>query len=216
MDAPLVLTTLLDPNEIDDEAHAMDVAASYPLEFYEASLNMAAPGEIAIETVAKRLNTERQYEGLKYTHGARLEGPVQTTYVKLTNMHEKVAQELELMSRIRAVDLQNAAEKIILSHFLPDLYGNLHKFSKQQFRCVGCNRKFRRVPLQGKCTKCGGKLLLTINKGGIKKYLALSKEMAEKYGLPTYLKQRLLLIEKEIESIFEGDKRKQFSLADYA
>ncbi|MFH1106937.1 MAG: DNA polymerase II large subunit [Candidatus Micrarchaeota archaeon] len=216
MDAPLVLTTLLDPNEIDDEAHAMDSASSYPLEFYEATLNMASPGEVAIETVAKRLNTEGQYEGLGYTHEAALEGPIETKYVQLTNMREKVEIELELMGKIRAVDSQNAAEKIILSHFLPDLYGNLHKFSKQQFRCVDCNRKFRRVPLQGKCTKCGGKLLLTINKGGIKKYLNLSKQLAERFNLPVYLKQRLLLIEKEIESIFEGDKRKQFSLADYA
>ncbi|MFH1200047.1 MAG: DNA polymerase II large subunit [Candidatus Micrarchaeota archaeon] len=216
MDAPLVLTTLLDPNEIDDEAHAMDCVSSYPLEFYEASLNMASPSEAAIETVAKRLNTEAQYENIRYTHEAALEGPVQTMYVRLTNMHEKVSHELELMTRIRAVDSQNAAEKIILSHFLPDLYGNLHKFSKQQFRCVDCGRKFRRVPLLGKCTKCGGKLLLTINKGGIKKYLAISKELAERFDLPLYLKQRLLLIEKEIANIFEGDTKKQFSLADYA
>ena len=32
MDAPLVLTTRLDPNEIDKEAHNVDVKWEYPLE----------------------------------------------------------------------------------------------------------------------------------------------------------------------------------------
>ncbi|MBU1197555.1 DNA polymerase II large subunit [Candidatus Micrarchaeota archaeon] len=216
MDAPLVLTTILDPSEIDDEAHAMDTVSQYPLAFYRASENMAAPGEVPIETVRQRLNTPNQYENIQYTHEASMEGVMQTKYVQLKTMQEKVAEELNLMRKIRAVDVQNAAEKIILSHFLPDLYGNLRKFSRQQFRCVDCSAKYRRVPLQGKCRRCGGKILLTINKGGIKKYLELSKTLTDTYQLPLYLKQRLLLIEKEIASIFEDERSKQFSLADYA
>ncbi|MFH1257387.1 MAG: DNA polymerase II large subunit, partial [Candidatus Micrarchaeota archaeon] len=216
MDALLVLTTILDPNEIDDEAHAMDCVTHYPLEFYEASLRMAAPGEAKIEKVGDRLLKESQYENINYTHYAKLEGPTQTRYVELTNMREKVEEELTLMGKIAAVDVRNATERIILSHFFPDLYGNLRKFSKQKFRCVDCGMKFRRVPLQGKCFKCGGKLLLTVNKGGITKYLELSKSLVERYDLPDYLKQRLMLIEREIKSIFEDEKVKQFSLSDYA
>lgn len=216
MDALLVLTTILDPNEIDDEAHAMDCVRSYPLEFYHATLNMAAPGEVKIGKVADRLETEAQYENIDFTHYAKLEGPVETRYVQLTNMKEKVDAELGLMGKIVAVDVRNATERIILSHFFPDLYGNLRKFSKQKFRCVDCGMKFRRVPLQGKCFKCGGKLLLTVNKGGITKYLEISKSLTEKYDLPDYLKQRLMLIEREIKSIFEDEKVKQFSLAEYA
>lgn len=215
MDAPLVLTTKLDPREVDDEVHAMDVVWSYPLEFYQACAKVSSPSEVKLETVSLRLGTPSQYEGLGYTHPARLIGPVQSSYVKLGAMSEKVEVELELMRRIRSVDVSGAAERIILAHFFPDLYGNLRSFSKQAFRCVGCNSKFRRVPLMGKCTRCGGKILLTINKGGIEKYLKLSKDMAERYGLPTYLKQRLLLIEKEIASIFENDSVKQYSIADY-
>ena len=216
MDALLVLTTILDPNEIDDEAHAMDCVRQYPLEFYHLTLNMAAPGEAKIGKVGDRLETEAQYEGIDYTHFAKMEGPIETRYVQLTNMGEKVEEELTLMSKIVAVDVRNATERIILSHFFPDLYGNLRKFSKQKFRCVDCGMKFRRVPLQGKCFKCGGKLLLTVNKGGITKYLELSKSLAERFDLPDYLKQRLMLIEREIKSIFEDEKVKQFSLAEYA
>ncbi|MBI5636167.1 hypothetical protein HY993_04360, partial [Candidatus Micrarchaeota archaeon] len=103
-------------------------------------------------------------------------------------------------------------------HFLPDLYGNLRSFGRQTFRCVDCNAKYRRVPLIGKCRKCnGGKLLLTINKGGIEKYLNLSNQLVKRFNLPTYMAQRLLLIEQEINSVFaeEKEEQKQVSLADY-
>ncbi len=215
MDAPLVLTTVLDPKEVDDEVHAMDACTSYPLEFYEACAKISSPSDVKLDTISTRLGTPAQYEGIGYTHYATIAGPVQSKYVQLGDMDEKVREELRLMSKIRAVDVKNAAERILLSHFFPDTYGNLRKFSKQSFRCTGCNAKYRRVPLAGACRKCGGKLLLTINKGGIQKYLKLSQKLVEEFGLPDYLKQRLMLIEREIDSIFEDDKVKQFSLADY-
>ena len=217
MDAPLVLTSTLKTNEIDDEAHAMDCAWQYPLEFFEATQRTPPPSEVKIETVSDRLGKESQYEGLGYTHECAFEGPTRSSYVSLGTMKQKVEIELELMRKIRAVDVAGAAERILLSHFFPDLYGNLKSFSKQGFRCVDCNAKYRRVPLRGKCVRnnCGGKLLLTINKGGIEKYLKLSQQMASDYGLPAYLRQRLDLVEKEIKSIFEDDKAKQFSLAAY-
>ena len=38
MDLPLILTTRLDPSEVDKEAHNLDTLGRYPLEFYEATL----------------------------------------------------------------------------------------------------------------------------------------------------------------------------------
>ncbi|MBI4406352.1 DNA polymerase II large subunit [Candidatus Micrarchaeota archaeon] len=215
MDAPLVLSSQLNPSEVDDEVHAMDVCSKYPLEFYRASQRNAYPSEVKLETVEKRLGKPGQFEGLRYTHFASLHGPIETAYVTLGDMKEKVKVELDMMKKVRAVDATAAAERIIQSHFFPDLYGNLRSFGRQIFRCVECNSKFRRVPLRGKCSRCGGKLILTINRGGIEKYLELSKKMAEDYSLPLYLKQRLQLIEKDIASLFEDDKSKQFSLAEY-
>ena len=58
-------------------------------------------------------------------------------------------------------------------------------------------------------------MLLTINKGGIEKYLQISRDIVERYDLPDYLKQRLELLEKEIKSIFEDDKVKQMGLSDF-
>ena len=215
MDAPLVLTTVLDPREVDDEVHSMDSAFVYPLEFYDACAKYASPNEVKMDVLGKRLGQNSQYEGIGFTHHASINCPTQTRYVQMKDMQQKVEMELELMSKIRAVDASNAAERIINSHFFPDLYGNLHSFSKQSFRCVDCTVKYRRVPLSGKCNKCGGKLLLTISKGGIEKYLEISQNMANKYHLPEYLKQRLMLIRKEIESTFTDDRSKQFSLQTY-
>jgi len=215
MDAPLVLTTRLDPKEVDDEVHSMDRASVYPLEFYEAAQRFANPSEVKVDLVSDHLGKPDAMFGIQFTHDAALSGPYVTTYVKFSNMQHKVEDELALMERIEAVDAAEAAERIILNHFFPDLYGNLRSFSKQSFRCVGCNAKYRRVPLIGKCRKCSGKLLLTISKGGIEKYLKLSQVMAERFHLPEYLKQRLLLIEKEIASIFNDEQVKQFKLAEY-
>ena len=96
-----------------------------------------------------------------------------------------------------------------------DTYGNLRAFAKQHFRCVACNENYRRVPLAGKCTKCGGKLILTVSEGNILKYLDTSMELAEKYGLSDYLKQRLSLVKKEVDSLFTNELKKQVSLSDY-
>src|SRR5947199_313937 len=57
MDAPLVLTTRIDPNEIDKEAHNLDLSSAYPLSLYEAAERFAHPKEVEpqIDTVGKRI-----------------------------------------------------------------------------------------------------------------------------------------------------------------
>ena len=80
--------------------------------------------------------------------------------------------------------------------------GNLHSYSRQGFRCVKCNAKYRRVPLKGVCTRCSGKLLLTISKGGIEKYLNTAINLADRYELEPYIKQRIILLKEEIEAVF--------------
>ena len=61
MDAPLVLTTRLDPNEIDKEAHNVDCLREYPLELYEAAMAMKEPKEIEkkMDLIAGRIGTEK-------------------------------------------------------------------------------------------------------------------------------------------------------------
>ncbi len=227
MDAPLVLTTRLDPREIDDEAHNIDIALGYPIEFYEATLRYAHPKELKkmIEVVGDRVGKQEQYSGLGFTHHTSdiASGPRVSSYKTLASMMEKVERQLELAKKLRAVDQRDVAKRVVESHFLPDLAGNLRTFSKQTIRCVGCNSKYRRVPLSGKCRRCGGKLMLTVSKGGVEKYLTVTKDLIEKYGLDDYLRQRVRILEASISAVFadrgNGSSKqgsRQVSLSDFS
>ena len=217
MDAPLVLTPFIDPKEVDDEVHAIERVSHYPLEFYYATLEYKAPSEIKLRTVRDTLGTPEQFEPFPLTHATSdiHEGNMRTAYVGLKSIPEKLDAQFALQDRLRAVDSKDAAERLIANHFIPDLYGNLRSFSRQTFRCSQCNASHRRPPLHGKCVRCGGKLLLTINKGGIQKYLEVSKNIVQRYALSEYTKQLLDLVEREIKSIFEDDEEKQTGLADF-
>jgi DNA polymerase II large subunit len=219
MDAPLVLTLNLDPREVDDEAHNVDIVDRYPLEFYEATLRYARPQEVEnlIETVSRRIGKPEQYYGLRFTHdtGDIAAGPLMSSYKTLGSMLEKVRHQLALARKIRAVDERDVAQRVIESHFLPDLAGNLRAFSKQTIRCVNCNAKYRRVPLNGKCRRCGGKLVLTVSKGSVEKYLEVTKTLINEYNLDDYLRQRIEIIEMSISSVFDNDAAKQVSLSDF-
>jgi DNA polymerase II large subunit len=97
-----------------------------------------------------------------------------------------------------------------------DIAGNLRAFSTQSFRCKSCNKRFRRLPLRGKCPSCGGPLTLTVYRGGIEKYLEAAQQLIDKYGLSNYYTQRIALIKDEITSMFDNKKPKQISLTDFA
>ncbi len=207
MDAPLVVTTRLDPREVDSEVHNMDVVRYYPLEFYGATYELQSPKSIKfIERVEDRLGKPEMYEGLKFTHdsGDIGLGPKMSLYKQLGDMVEKVERQLALAERIRAVDEHHVAETIINSHLVPDLRGNLRSFTRQEFRCVKCNTKYRRPPLTGKCPKCGGKIVLTVSKGAIEKYLPTAKMLVTKYNVLDYTRQRICITEKDIKTLFEN------------
>ena len=216
MDAPLVLTVIIDPKEVDSEVHNMDICDRYPLEFYRATLRYAHPKEFVgmIERVEDRLESEEKNYGLRFTHNTAniALGIKESAYKTLGSMENKLKHQMELAEKILAVDEHDVAERVINSHFLPDIIGNLRAFSRQEFRCVKCNQKFRRIPLLGKCTRCGGNLTLTVHEGSIMKYLGFSKELAEKYNVSEYTRQRLKLIELETLSLFESELKKQITI----
>lgn len=216
MDAPLVITTIMNPQEIDDEAHKVEIVENYPLEFYEKTWEGINPSEIKIKTVKDVLDSN-PYSGLCFTHSTRdITGPViKSRYLKLGKMKEKVNAQLKVAEKIRAIDERVVAELVINSHFLRDIYGNLRTFTKQKFRCVKCNASYRRVPLSGKCTKCGDRLLLTVSEGSIRKYLGISADLCKRYKCSPYMDQRLALLERDIDSLFTNDLSKQVGLSEF-
>ncbi|MCU4743136.1 LAGLIDADG family homing endonuclease [Natronoglomus mannanivorans] len=217
MDAPLVMSSRIDPSEIDDEAHNMDVVSQYPREFYEATLEMADPGEVDVEIAEDTLGTDEEYTGFEHTHDTTdiAMGPDLSAYKTLGSMMDKMDAQLELSRKLLAVDQTDVAERVIEGHFLPDLIGNLRAFSRQETRCLDCGEKFRRMPLTETCRECGGRVNLTVHQGSVNKYMQTSINVAEEYGCREYTKQRLEVLEKSLESVFENDKNKQSGIEDF-
>ena len=218
MDAPLVLTTKLDPNEIDKEAHNIDVSYAYPLEFYKAAQRFAHPKEVepAMDLISGRIGTVLQYEGLGFTHGmSRIsEGPVTSAYTALGSMVEKLEAQIALGVKIRAVDVSDVVHRIITRHLLPDTQGSLRRFTGQQLRCAKCNAKDRRIPLKGKCY-CGNKLTLTVHEAGVSKYLETAQRIGNTYRVSPYTLQRISILENAISSLFQSDKIRNSKLDEF-
>jgi DNA polymerase II large subunit len=219
MDAPLVLTTRLDPNEIDKEAHNVDCLREYPLELYQAAMAMKEPKEIEkkMDLIAGRIGTELQYEGMGFTHDTNdiSNGPKYSAYTTLESMMDKMNAQLMLGKKIRAVDEKDVAVRVLNKHFMPDMIGNLRSFSSQTVRCTKCGEKYRRMTLSGKCYKCGNALNLTVHEASVKKYLEISKTIGEKYGLDSYTRERIDILEMNMDSVFNNDKVKKCKLSDF-
>jgi len=219
MDAPLFIIPAVNPIEVQRQAHEVDVANAYPLLFYEKTLENAQPQRLksVIGLIEHRLGSEAQFEGFGYTIPVSdiNAGNRESAYKKLKRMTDKLNSQLQLAEKIKAVDARRVALVVLTTHFMRDISGNLRAFSTQGFRCKTCNKKFRRPPLKGVCTECGGPLTLTVYRGGIQKYLEAANQLIRKYKLPNYYAQRLMLIQEEINSLFEGKKPKQISLKDF-
>lgn len=219
MDAPILLIPFVNTKEVQRQAHDFDVSSTYPLEFFEKSWHKAEARQIStiMDVISHRLGTEAQFEGFQYTvpcTNINL-GNANSSYKEFKSMIDKLHMQLELGEKIQAVDARRVALKVLNTHFMRDIAGNLRAFSTQGFRCKGCNKKFRRLPLRGKCTSCGGSLTMTVYRGGIEKYLVAAQQLVDTYGLPKYYTQRMDLIKEEIALMFDNKKPKQATLFDF-
>ncbi|WP_435334281.1 DNA-directed DNA polymerase II large subunit [Haloarchaeobius sp. TZWWS8] len=219
MDAPLVMSSRIDPSEIDDEAHNMDIMWEYPREFYEATREMADPDDVEdiMKIAEETLGTDREYTDFAHTHDTTNIhlGPALSAYKTLGSMQDKMDAQLLLSRKLRSVDETDVAERIIEGHFLPDLIGNLRAFSRQETRCLDCGEKYRRMPLSGECRECGGRVNLTVHQGSVNKYMQTAITVADEFDCRPYTKQRLEVLEQSLNSVFENDKNKQSGIADF-
>ncbi|MEK6826927.1 MAG: DNA polymerase II large subunit [Nanoarchaeota archaeon] len=218
-DAPLVLNGKIDAGEVDDQILDFELTNEYPLELYQLAEQKKHSSEMkSIPNVRLFLKEGRNpFVGIGHTHETNNfnDGVLCSSYKFLETMQDKVNHQMGLVEKIRAVDTSETAKLIIDRHFLKDLKGNLRKFSMQGFRCVACNEIMRRPPLTGVCSKCGGKIIFTVNEGGIKKYLEPALNLAEKYNLSNYIKQNLQILKDNIDSVFGKELEKQKTIADY-
>jgi len=225
MDAPLVLTVTLNPDEIDSEAWNVDCASRYSLAFYNLSHKYLKPEDLEkkenlqMDIVKHRLGKKEQYININFTHPTEniTYGPKQSTYKRLKDMAEKIQYQLELHDKIRAVDAKDVVQKMLQTHFSPDIMGNLRTFAQQEFLCRNnsCGEKYRRIPLSGKCRECGGELKLTVTQGGIEKFLHQSLELSKKYDLGPYTTQRIQLMDEYVKSLTDNPKVKQVKITSF-
>ena len=217
-DAPLVLNTTIRAGDVDDQILDFELG-EYPLELYEMAEQRKHSSECKIiETVKTRLKKgEDVFGNINFTHNCSdiNAGVINSAYKILPTMNEKVDRQMELCKKLRAVDVTDVARLTIERHFIRDTRGNLRKFSMQVFRCVQCNGKYRRPPLTGKCTKCGGRLIFTISEGSILKYMQKALDLARDYKVSPYLLESLELTEMYIHSIFGKEKEKQEALGKW-
>ena len=211
MDAPMILSSRIDPAEIDKEALNIDAVSEYPAEFYALAEARRPPkdAERLVDNAGKRIGSLLQYEGLMFTHDTRdiAEGTMVSSYKTIEDMNGKMELQMSLARKLAAVDENDVAERLINAHLLPDMIGNLKKFTTQGFRCTACNTKYRRMPVTGKC-KCKNGVILTVHPGSVTKYLEKTKKLAYEYEVSAYTRQRIALIELSMASLFTDDRGK--------
>ncbi len=217
MDAPLVLSVILNPTEVDDESHNMEVCRRYPAQFYEMVSEARHPRDVEslVDIISSRLNTSAQYEGFGFTHNTTSFdiGPKNSRYKILETMNDKLEAQLRLATLIKAVDSQDVAQRVLSTHFFRDIRGNLRAYSTQKIRCLKCNTTYRRVPISGQCSECGeSRLSLTVRQKNISKYLRVTEKIIRDHGLDQYMQERLKLITASLDSLFVSE---QTSLTDF-
>lgn len=219
MDAPLLIQPVVLPHEVQRQAHNVDIANAYPLEFYEASWKQAKAADVAsmIETIKNRIGDERQFFGYGFTHltDSLTTKAQRSAYSTLNTMEEKLKMQFDTAKLINAVDADEVAAMVLTTHILPDIMGNMRSYSSQSFRCTACGAKFRRMPLAGKCTECGNELLQTVTRGAVEKYLGIATGMCREYNINDYLRSRVDSIATELKLIFQEEKKIQSSLTDF-
>ncbi|MEM4417291.1 MAG: hypothetical protein QXD32_04450, partial [Nitrososphaerota archaeon] len=130
----------------------------------------------------------------------------ESAYKRLKTMQEKIAGQLALVERIEGVRDAAVIERVVDSHILPDIVGNFRAYMVQSFRCRRCNKKYRRLPLTGKCSECQTDLTLTVFRGAVEKYVELARELAVTKISDQYLRERTLSAIENVSDIFKPSK----------
>ena len=142
MDAPLLIQPLILPREVQRQAHHMDVASCYPLEFYEVTLQNESPSNIAksMDIIKNRLGKKEQFTGFHFTHetDAITVKQSRSSYSTLVTLNEKLDRQIELAEKIHAVNPDEVVKSVLRTHLLPDIIGNTKAFTSQRFRCKSC------------------------------------------------------------------------------
>lgn len=218
MDAPLLIQPLVLPHESQPQAHNLEVINNFPLSFFESTLSEQKASDVtSVEIIKSRLETKEQFYGYNFTHSTSslTTSKSRSAYSTLGSMLDKLDMQIRNADLINAVDTNEIISNVISTHLIPDIMGNLRAYARQSFRCTACGRSYRRMPLLQHCT-CGNKLIQTISRASVEKYLKLAKRLSKKYNVSKYQKGRIQNLSDEIDLVFGKSKGDQALLTDYA
>ena len=218
MDAPLLVQPLVLPHESQPQAHNLEVCKSLPIDFYESTLSQFKASDItSVEIIKSRLETKEQFFNYFFTlpTSSLTTSKSRSAYSTLGSMLDKFDMQIKNAELINAVNTSEIVSNVISTHLVPDIMGNLRAYARQNFRCTACGKSYRRLPLIQTCV-CGHKLIQTITRASIEKYLKLAKRLVEKYDVGDYQKGRIRALADEIDLVFGKSKGDQSLLTDYA
>ena len=127
-DTPLVLNARIRAGEVDDQILFFEMCDKYPLELYRAAErgDKVKVDGFDVELVRDKLNSgEIPFVGCGFTHDVSdiNIGNNNGSYKTLPTMKDKVAAQMELCGKIRAVDEDDVARLVLDKHFLRDIRG---------------------------------------------------------------------------------------------
>ena len=218
MDAPLLIQPLVLPHESQPQAHNLEVTKSLPLEFFQSTLEQNKASTVnCVEIIESRLETERQFYDYYFTHqtSSLTTSKSRSAYSTLGSMLDKLDMQIRNADLIDAVNTSEIVSNVISTHLVPDIMGNLRAYARQSFRCTACGKSYRRLPLTQNCT-CNHKLIQTITRGSVEKYLKLAKRLVDNYDVGEYQKGRIHALSDEIDLVFGKNDGDQSLLTDYA
>ena len=220
MDTPLLIQPVILPSEVDEQAHNFDIAPYYPLEFYEKTQSAPPAASVSglIELIGSRLESDTQFYGYRYTQptGALTIRRSRGAYSTLRTLNEKISKQIEVASLIEAVSTRDVVESIIKTHLIRDIMGNAKKYATQAFKCKVCGMTIRRPPLSWRCPTCGGEVKGTLTRASVEKYLYIAQRLAREYDVDAYLKNRLDMLQRELDQLFQGPRKAdQLELTDF-
>ena len=218
MDAPLLVQPLVLPHESQPQAHNLEVTKILPLEFFESTIQQSKASDVnSVEIIKSRLETKRQFYDYHFTHSTSslTTSKSRSAYSTLGSMLDKFDMQVRNAELIDVVNPSELVSNVISTHLVPDIMGNLRAYARQSFRCTACGKSYRRMPLIQTCV-CGHKLIATITRGSVEKYLKLAKRLVEKYDVGEYQRGRIHALSDEIELVFGKSEGDQSLLTDYA
>ena len=218
MDAPLLVQPLVLPHESQPQAHNLEVTKIFPLEFFESTIQQSKASDVtSVEIIKSRLDTKRQFFDYHFTHltSSLTTSKSRSAYSTLGSMLDKFDMQVRNAELINVVNPSELVSNVISTHLVPDIMGNLRAYARQSFRCTACGKSYRRMPLIQTCV-CGHKLIATITRGSVEKYLKLAKRLVDKYDVGEYQRGRIHALSDEIELVFGKSQGDQSLLTDYA